>query len=304
MTEELTRAQYRTLTTAFSALSNETLLYPTHGGGSFCSAGGRGNSRTSTIGAERTTNPLLVFNDDDEFAAWFATTFPAAPAYYFRMRGFNAAGPRLRRDIAMPPPMAPDKFAAEAHDALIVDTRSVEAYSTAHIRDSLHIEFRDSFAVWLGWLVPAETRLLFVAEPTTLDDVVTEALLVGYENFGGWLDGGIDAWRRSGRAVSSTEFVDGDAARSYVAGGADLIDVRETNEYDQRHASNAQHIALGTLDERSFAGKEHDPVVVYCGQGERSSTAASLLERAGRTHIVNVRGGLDALLAIENGASQ
>jgi rhodanese-related sulfurtransferase len=200
--------------------------------------------------------------------------------------------------------MEPDQFASAAKTALIVDTRSVEAYSTAHIRGSLHIQFRDSFAVWLGWLVPEGTRLLFVAEPAMLDDIVTEALLVGYEDFGGWLDGGVDAWRKSGRAVSSTEFADGNTARAYVAGGADLLDVRETNEYVHRHAPGAQHVALGTLGDQSFAGKEHDRVVVYCGHGERSSTAASLLERSGRTHIVNVRGGLDALLTGETGASR
>ena len=35
MTESLTRAQYRTIRSAFSGLPDETLLYPTHGAGSF-----------------------------------------------------------------------------------------------------------------------------------------------------------------------------------------------------------------------------------------------------------------------------
>ena len=35
MTEQLTRAQYRTLQEAFSSLGDETLLLPTHGAGSF-----------------------------------------------------------------------------------------------------------------------------------------------------------------------------------------------------------------------------------------------------------------------------
>ena len=35
MTEPLTRAQYRTLMSAFSSLSDETSLFPTHGAGSF-----------------------------------------------------------------------------------------------------------------------------------------------------------------------------------------------------------------------------------------------------------------------------
>ena len=35
MTEQLTRAQHRTLMTAFSSLGDETMLFPTHGAGSF-----------------------------------------------------------------------------------------------------------------------------------------------------------------------------------------------------------------------------------------------------------------------------
>ena len=35
MTEDLTRAQYRTLKTAFLSFADETLLFPTHGAGSF-----------------------------------------------------------------------------------------------------------------------------------------------------------------------------------------------------------------------------------------------------------------------------
>ena len=35
MTEPLTRAQYQTLKTAYASLDDETLLFPTHGGGSF-----------------------------------------------------------------------------------------------------------------------------------------------------------------------------------------------------------------------------------------------------------------------------
>src|SRR5205085_1628312 len=57
-TDALTRAQFRTLTTAFSSLPEETVLYPTHGGGSFCSAGG-GGERTSTLGAERMANVAM-----------------------------------------------------------------------------------------------------------------------------------------------------------------------------------------------------------------------------------------------------
>ncbi|MEO6197444.1 MAG: MBL fold metallo-hydrolase, partial [Dehalococcoidia bacterium] len=56
--EQLTRSQYHTLRDAFTALPDAALLYPTHGGGSFCSAGA-GSQRASTLGEQRAMNPVL-----------------------------------------------------------------------------------------------------------------------------------------------------------------------------------------------------------------------------------------------------
>ncbi len=297
-TEELTRAQFRTLKHAFSSLPDETLLYPTHGGGSFCSADS-GGERTSTLGAERAGNPAMSAETEDEFVRWFPATFASAPAYFFRMRAYNQAGPRLRSEIGTPSPLLPQDFEEAARTALVIDTRSVEEYSASHVPGSLHIPFRDVFAIWLGWLVPADTRLLFLADEKSLEAIIDECLLVGYQDFAGWLDGGVEAWRASGRSLSSVGFVDGDAARSLIAGGAEVIDVREPDEFAQGHVSGALHLPLGRLPQEQPHGTRDGPIVVYCGHAERASTAASILERAGHNRVVNVRGGYAALEAVE-----
>ncbi|HWQ27534.1 MAG TPA: MBL fold metallo-hydrolase [Dehalococcoidia bacterium] len=211
LTETLTRAQYRTLKEAFSSLPDETLLYPTHGGGSFCSTGA-GGERVSTLGRERATNPVLGFEDEDEFSRWFPTTFPAVPAYFARMRAVNREGPRLRQEIAAPAALSPEEFDLARQAALVVDVRSKEAYAAGHIPGSLSNPFRESYATWLGWLVPGETALLFVTDAVPLDRVLEESLLVGYEHFAGWLGGGIEAWAAAGKPVGRTELVDASGA--------------------------------------------------------------------------------------------
>ncbi|MDA0366536.1 MAG: MBL fold metallo-hydrolase, partial [Chloroflexi bacterium] len=90
-TAALTRQQHHTVRHAFASLPDETVLYPTHGGGSFCSVGS-GDDRISTLGHERATNPVLGIADPDEFADWFISTFLAVPAYFGRMRPINQAG--------------------------------------------------------------------------------------------------------------------------------------------------------------------------------------------------------------------
>jgi glyoxylase-like metal-dependent hydrolase (beta-lactamase superfamily II)/rhodanese-related sulfurtransferase len=298
-TEALTRAQFHTLRHAFSALPDATPLYPTHGGGSYCSAGGEGG-RTSTLGAERASNPALAVTDEQEFVRWFPSTFPAAPDYFFRLRAFNQAGPRLRADIAMPPALSTASFAAASGSAgagLVLDTRSVEDYSAAHIPGALHIAFRDSFGVWVGWLVPPEAPLLFVAEASSLDDVLAECLLVGYERFAGWLEGGIDAWRAAGRPIASVDLAAPAAARELVDAGSAVVDVREPDELAVGAVPGSRNLPLGRLPAtlHDSAPASGGPVVVYCSRGERASTAASILERAGHDRIVNVRGGYAAL---------
>lgn len=66
-TEELTRAQYRSLR-RLAELPDRTPVWPTHGAGSFCSAP-TGGERVTTIGREKATNALLAAPDEDAFVA-------------------------------------------------------------------------------------------------------------------------------------------------------------------------------------------------------------------------------------------
>jgi rhodanese-related sulfurtransferase len=274
-------------------LPDETLLYPTHGGGSFCSSGTTGE-RTSTLGRERETNPLLMHSDEDEFVRWFPGTFPAIPAYFSRMRAANRSGPRLRRDISMPEPLAPQTFAEAAKTGLVVDVRPVEEYARAHIPGSLSNAFRASFATWLGWLAPEGSRLLFVADGIAVNDVVDEALLVGYESFGGYLEGGLAAWERAGFPVASAGIMPPPAAGEAADDGVTLLDVRETGEYAVGHIEGAINVPLGSLQANLDRLPRNRPVVAYCAMGERSTSAASILERAGFKDVRNLAGGIRA----------
>jgi glyoxylase-like metal-dependent hydrolase (beta-lactamase superfamily II)/rhodanese-related sulfurtransferase len=293
MTEELTRAQYQTLKSAFAELPDETLLYPTHGGGSFCSTGA-GGERTSTLGHERATNALLQFTDEEEFVRWFPTSFPGAPDYFYKMRPINRAGPRLRREIADPPALSPQEFQTRIDSSLVIDTRPIDQYHRAHIPGSLSIAFRPSFGTWLGWLVPLGTPLLFVTNGAQLEDIVNESLLVGQESLAGWLEGGIEAWEHQGLPVLATRSISPDEVRSLLEDGAIAVDVREPSEFASGHIDDAVNIALGSLAGLASSLPVDRPVVAYCGHGERSTTGTSILERAGVKTAINLEGGIGA----------
>jgi glyoxylase-like metal-dependent hydrolase (beta-lactamase superfamily II)/rhodanese-related sulfurtransferase len=293
LTDSLTRAQFRTIARAFSELPDETRLLPTHGGGSFCSAGA-GGERTSTLGHARRTNPLLVETSEDAFAASFPPTFSAAPRYFFRLRQINQAGPRLRQTIPQPALLGAADFDRAGAGALVIDVRPQADFMAGHIPCALSNTFRDSFATWLGWLVPEDANLLFVLGDEQLDDVIDQALLVGYERFSGVLAGGMEAWTGAGLAVVGAELAGPDRAHSAIAAGAIALDVRETGEFAEGHLPGALHIPLGDLEGRAVELPAGRPIITYCGHGERSATGLSLLERAGLGPLINLDGGIEA----------
>jgi hydroxyacylglutathione hydrolase len=294
LTDHLTHHQFETLRGAFSNLPDETLLKPTHGGGSFCSAGS-GTKHTSTLGEERKTNKLLSMSEKEFLTSWPAS-FPRTPAYFSRMREINWSGPRLRKDIDMPRPLTPEAFAAAASEpgSVVVDVRDAAKYAEAHGQGALAIPFRDAFPTWLGWLVPADARLLFVLGDTALDDVVDASLLVGLERLEGYLDGGMDAWREAGLPVRSLPAIGPDDVVSWLEKGAQPLDVREPDELELGGVAGAVSVPLGDLPQHVEVLPAGRPLLVYCAAGIRSTTAASLLERAGVGPVVNLRGGYGA----------
>jgi glyoxylase-like metal-dependent hydrolase (beta-lactamase superfamily II)/rhodanese-related sulfurtransferase len=294
LTDHLTRHQFETLQRAFSGLPDETLVKPTHGGGSFCSAGSS-TKHTSTLGEERATNRLLSMGEKEFLSTWPAS-FPRTPAYFARMREINWSGPRLRKDIEMPRPLTPEAFAAAASEegSIVVDVRDAASYAEGHGQGALAIPFRDAFPTWLGWLVPADARLLLVVGDTALQDVVDACLLVGLERFEGYLDGGMEAWREAGLPVHSLPAIGPDDVVSWLEKGAQPIDVREPDELELGGVAGAVSVPLGDLPRRVATLPAGRPLLVYCASGMRSTTAASLLERAGVGPVVNLKGGYGA----------
>jgi glyoxylase-like metal-dependent hydrolase (beta-lactamase superfamily II)/rhodanese-related sulfurtransferase len=288
-TEPLARQLYRALRYRILALPDELPVYPTHGAGSFCSAPG-GGERTTTIGRERTANPLLGAPDEETFVRRLMGGLGTYPDYFLRLREVNRRGPGVYGDS---PPvlrdLTPDQLDAAVRDgAELIDIRPVEAFAAGHIPGALSIALRGSFASWLGWLVAADRPLVFVLDPgQDRAELVRQALKVGYENLAGELAGGMAAWRAAGRAEARTALV-----RDPASLRAPILDVRQAAEYVVGHVPGADLVELGSLPARA-ADLATETATVMCGHGERATTAASLLERAGGKPAVFVGGAGD-----------
>ncbi len=72
---------------------------------------------------------------------------------------------------------------------------------------------------------------------------------------------------------------------------AQLIDVREPNEYNSGHILGARNIPLSQLKMRLSEIRKDKPVYLYCANAMRSGRAAKLLYRKGYRELYHLKGG-------------
>jgi len=288
-TGALAHELYRSVHQRLGGLPDDLSVYPTHGAGSFCSAG-TGGQRTTSLGRERNENPLFSAASEDAFVRTFLEGLGTYPPYFLRLRSVNQRGVRLYG--VTPPELTPlsvDELRRhQALGATLVDVRPFADFARGHIPGALSITLRPAFASWVGWIVPAERPLVFVRAPDQDQrDLVEQCLKIGYENLVGELEGGMDAWRAAGlpESLVALRQVNEDLQ------GAPL-DVRQASEWAGGHIPGARHVELGSVVV-SAGAIPPGPLTIYCGHGERAMTAASLLEAQGREKLAGLDGGFD-----------
>ena len=288
--EELARDLYRALSEQILTLPDDLAVYPTHGAGSFCSAPG-GGERTTTIGRERSTNPLLATRSEDEFVARLLDGLGSFPDYFRQLPAVNQRGVPRHDTVPSLEPLTPQQVQTMvAAGAVVVDARTVADFAAGHLPGSLSIELRPVFASWLGWLTDLDQTLVFVLDDDQDEaDLVRQALTVGHDALAGVLDGGIETWTAAGLPLETTELIEPDAI------DRPLLDIRQTNEFAAGHVPGATNVELGSLP---TAPVPAGPVATMCGKTERAMTAASVLQRAGHAEVAVLRGGFGGWTAI------
>ncbi|MGI9023226.1 MAG: MBL fold metallo-hydrolase [Acidimicrobiales bacterium] len=290
-TEELARSLWVSIHERLLALPDDVTVYPTHGAGSFCSVA-PGARRVTTIGRERSSNPLLAAPDEDTFVALLLGGFGTFPPYFLELREVNRLGPKVYGEWpALSPLDAGTVPSLMADGAAVVDVRPLEQFAAGHVPGSLSIPLRPQFASWLGWLVGRDQTLAFVVDDDQdRAELVRQCLAIGYEHLAGELRGGIQAWRAHDLALSTVRLVRAEETVGTV------VDVRQRNEFVAGHVPGAISVELG--DTPTGGGSlPAGPITVMCGHGERAMSAASILAAQGRTDVAVLVGGPDEVVA-------
>ena len=281
-------------------LPDDVIVYPAHGAGSAC---GKNMSKATsdTLGHQKEANYALRASSKAQFVREVTEGLAPPPAYFAQNalmnRGAIPSLDQVKRTSmrALTPEEVERAVATEG--ALVLDTRAAQTFKDGFVPRSINIGLKGDFAPWVGCMIP-DTRqpLVLVADEGTEDEVVTRLARVGYDNVLGRLQGGIEAWRRSGReadaieSISAQEFADR-LARSRLH----VVDVRRDGEYAAGHVDGARHASLQRLPERLDAFAPEEPNYVHCAGGYRSMIAASLLKARGWHNVVEVAGGFGAI---------
>ncbi len=292
--EEGARGVFRSLHSQLLSLAPETEVWPGHLGGSLCGGPGMDMKVSSTIGFERRHNELLAEDDEDRFAERAIATLGPQPPNFRAVVALNR-GPLLTAGVEVMP-LAPRQVELKRQaGALIVDVRTDVQFDGAHIPASVAITMlRAGFGTKLAWVADRDQEIVLVGR----DDedgrhAARLALAVGIRKLGGFLSGGMTAWRAEGREVSELERVQAADLQALTESdpSVQVLDVRERDEWEDGHIPGSVHVPYHDIHSMPESLDATRPVAVLCASGQRAAVGASMVARLGGQHVMHVVGG-------------
>lgn len=300
--EQLAETLFDSLRNKVMPLSDDVIVYPAHGAGSAC---GKNMSKetSDTLGHQKETNYALRANmTKAEFVKEVTTGLMPPPAYFplnvaLNKQGYDSIDEVVKRGTQALSPRAFETAANET-GALILDTRDPQTFAKGFVPNSINIGIDGSFAPWVGALIPdVKQELLIITEAGREEEVVTRLARVGYDYCLGFLDGGIEAWKKAGMEIDSIESIDADELAKRLAANPDLpvFDVRKKSEFDSEHVDKAENAPLDFVNESMLRIPKDKTAYVHCASGYRSMVFASILRARGYDNLVEIKGGFKGI---------
>ncbi len=300
--EDLAGWLYDSLRNKIMTLPDDVIVYPGHGAGSAC--GKHMSSETwDTLGHQKQVNYALRADMTREEFIQEVTAGLMPPPQYFaknaRMNkeGYDSFDEVLERGAV---PLSPDAFESmvEHEGALVIDTRSQEEFARGFIPNSIFIGLEGDFAPWVGALiVDIKQPIVLVTDAGREEEAVTRLSRVGYDNTLGFLQGGIEAWKKAGKEVDHITSVPAETFANRLENGEvkKVLDVRKPTEYLSQHVIGAQNFPLDYINANMGRLDRQQTYYLHCLGGYRSMITASILKSRGFEHIVDIQGGWRAI---------
>ncbi|MFD2726696.1 MBL fold metallo-hydrolase [Hyunsoonleella rubra] len=301
--EDLACMLYDSLRNKIMTLPDDVIVYPAHGAGSAC---GKNLSKETVgiLGDQKQTNYALRADmSKEEFVKEVLDGIAPPPQYFAKNAMMNKMGYDTFETVLKKgdTPLNPNDFEAVANneDALVLDVRTEQEFVKAHIPNSIFIGLNGGFAPWVGALITDLKQPILLITPEGREaETVTRLSRVGYDNTLGYLDGGIEAWKKAGKDIEAIASISAEQfSEDFRSKNINVLDVRKDGEYTSEHleGDNVQHFALDYINDNMNKVNPKNTYYVHCAGGYRSVIASSILKARGFSNIIDIAGGFGAM---------
>ncbi|MGJ8551089.1 MBL fold metallo-hydrolase [Winogradskyella wichelsiae] len=299
--EDLAEMLFDSLRTKIMPLADDVIVYPAHGAGSAC---GKNLSKETigVLGEQKKTNYALRADmTKAEFVKEVLDGIAPPPQYFAKNAMMNKMGYDAFETVLKTGDVAlnPDQFEAVANQesALVLDVRSQADFIVGHIPNSIFIGLNGQFAPWVGALIKGlKQPIVLVVPQGKSTEAVTRLSRVGYDNTLGYLEGGLEAWKKAGKDISILDSISAEEfAKRAKANKLHILDVRKDGEYQSTHLEEATHFSLDVINENMDKINKDDTYYVHCAGGYRSVIAESILKARGFNNLIDIAGGFGAI---------
>lgn len=301
--EELAGLLYDSLYNKILPLEDDVIVYPAHGAGSACGKNMQ-KETVDTLGNQKQTNYALKQTSKESFIAAVLDGLTAPPKYFgmnvaMNKKGYTSFDEVLAKGKTA---LSVDEFetAAEETGALILDTRNAAEFHKGFIPQSINIGLKGDFAPWVGsMIVDVQQPILLVCDDCTEEETITRLSRVGFDNVLGYLKGGFESWKNSGKEIDTVHRISPEEFAEKFNENSKVIDVRKEGEYAAEHVKDAYSKPLAYINDWVGNINPDEHFFLHCAGGYRSMIAASILQARGYRNFTEVEGGFNGIKKTE-----
>lgn len=302
--EDLAGMLYESLHSKILPLGDSITVYPAHGAGSACGKNMQ-KETVDTLGNQKRTNYALNQPTKKSFIAEVLDGLTAPPKYFGMNVALNKGGyesfEKVLKKGNNPISVEDFEIAVEETGALILDTRNAADFHKGFVPNSINIGIKGDFAPWVGaMIVDVQQPIILVSDLGSEEEVITRLSRVGFDNVVGFLEGGFESWKNSGKEIDEIKRISAEQFASEYSQNQKVIDVRKESEYEAEHIDEAYSKPLAYINDwvNSIDNSEH--FHLHCAGGYRSMIAASILQSRGYRNFTEVEGGFNAIKKFDN----
>jgi rhodanese-related sulfurtransferase len=304
--EDLAGILYDSLRNKIMPLSDDLIVYPAHGAGSACGKNMM-KETVDTLGNQKRLNYALRADMTKEEFVNEVTEGLLPPPLYFPLNvkmnkeGYEDFQTVLERGAQA---LTPDAFEAAANEteAVILDVRHQDDFLKGHVPRSIFIGLDGTFAPWVGTLIAdVKQPILLIIPEGREEEAITRLSRVGFDNAMGYLQGGLEAWKKASKEYDTITSISAIALEKIVEKSENIenipiFDVRREGEFTAEHILSANNAPLDFLNDYTSEFPSDKTFYVHCLGGYRSVIAASILKSRGIHNLIDIKEGYESIV--------